>query len=110
MKIKAFLAPMLLAGILMSCTQQTSTDPSAAQLEDDGRLWYEKPFRLVQTNLREIDAITLDPEEYVSMIKEFGANVALFNVGGIVANYPSELEFEYVNPNLREDMVGKVLR
>ncbi len=109
MKIKAFLAPMLLAGILVSCTQQTSTDSSFADPVDDGRLWYEKPFRLVQTNLREIDAITLDPEEYVSRIKDFRATAALFNVGGIVANYPSELEFEYVNPNLREDMVGRVL-
>jgi len=109
MKIKTFLAPMLLAGMLLSCTQQTSKDPSAADPVDDGRLWYEKPFRLVQTNLREIDAITLDPEEYVSMIKDFKATAALFNVGGIVANYPSELEFEYVNPNLREDMVGRVL-
>jgi len=109
MKIKAFLAPLLLAGIIVSCTQQTPTNSTAADPADDGRLWYEKPFRLVQTNLREIDAITLDPAEYVSMIKDFGANVALFNVGGIVANYPSELEFEYVNPNLREDMVGKVL-
>jgi hypothetical protein len=109
MKLKSFLAPILLVGILVSCSQQRAIDPSAAAPADDGRLWYEKPFRLVQTNLREIDAITLVPEEYVSMIKDFGANVALFNVGGIVANYPSELEFEYVNPNLREDMVGKVL-
>jgi hypothetical protein len=114
MKPIAFLAPILLAGILVSCTQQTSTDqsaaaPAAAALPDDGRLWYEKPFRLIQTNLREIDAVTLDPEEYVSRIKDFKATAALFNVGGIVANYPSELKFEYVNPNLREDMVGKVL-
>ncbi len=114
MKRNSFLAPMLLAGILVSCSQQTSTDRShtdrpAAAPVDDGRLWYEKPFRMIQTNLREIDAITLDPEEYVSRIKDFRATAALFNVGGIVANYPSELEFEYVNPNLREDMVGKVL-
>jgi hypothetical protein len=109
MKTNTFLATMLLAGILVSCTQQTSRDPSLADPANDGRLWYEKPFRLVQTNLREIDANTLDPEEYVSMIKDFKATAALFNVGGIVANYPSELTFEYVNPNLREDMVGRVL-
>ncbi len=109
MKTITFQATMLLAGIILSCTQQTSMDPSLADPANDGRLWYEKPFRLVQTNLREIDAITLDPEDYVSMIKDFKATAALFNVGGIVANYPSELEFEYVNPNLREDMVGRVL-
>jgi hypothetical protein len=48
---KIFLPSILLAGILVSCTQQSSTAPSAAA--DEGRLWYEKPFGLVQTNLRE---------------------------------------------------------
>ena len=62
MKPKTLLANIMLAGILVSCTQQTSTDSSPADPLDDGRLWYEKPFRLVQTNLREIDAITLEPE------------------------------------------------
>ncbi len=109
MKSKILLANILLAGILASCTQRPEEDSAKVTVVDGERSWYEKPFRLVQTNLREIDAITLDPEEYVSMIKDFKATAALFNVGGIVANYPSELAYEYVNPYLREDMVGRVL-
>lgn len=65
-------------------------------------------MRLIQTNLREIDA-KLDIDEYISSLEEFSANVLLFNVGGIVANYPSALEFHYVNPNLKDDFTGKVI-
>lgn len=109
MKSKIFLIPLLLALVIIACIQQDSAKKSGPASADEDRLWYDKPFRLIQTNLREIDARTLDPEEYVARIKDFKATAALFNVGGIVANYPSELEYEYVNPNLREDMVGKVL-
>ncbi|OXM85493.1 family 10 glycosylhydrolase [Paenibacillus rigui] len=70
--------------------------------------WQQKPMRLVQTNLREIDAM-LDIDEYMRSLEEFSANVLLFNVGGIVANYPSALEYHYVNPNLKDDFVGKVI-
>lgn len=70
--------------------------------------WLQKPMRMIQTNLREID-VDLDIEEYVKSLKEFSANVLLFNVGGIVANYPTKLHFHYKNPYLKEDFTGKVL-
>jgi hypothetical protein len=56
-------------------------------------------MRMVQTNLREID-LPLDPEQYAQGIADFGANVALFNLGGIVANYPTNLDFHFRNPRL----------
>jgi len=59
--------------------------------------WWLEPQRMVQTNLREIDA-TMDLDRYVREIKDFGANVVLFNVGGIVANYPTDLRYHYRNP------------
>lgn len=65
-------------------------------------------MRMIQTNLREIDA-SLDLEQYVNHLKEFSANVVLFNVGGIQANYPTELEYHYRNPYLKDDLVGKVI-
>ncbi|MEH0468354.1 family 10 glycosylhydrolase [Streptomyces sp. B21-097] len=70
--------------------------------------WQERPMRLVQTNLRETD-VTIDPERYVESLREFSANVVLFNVGGIVANYPTELPFQYRNPLLRGDFLGEVM-
>jgi hypothetical protein len=74
----------------------------------DAVWWLEKPMRMIQTNLREIDA-SLDVDQYVRRLKEFAANVILFNVGGIVANYPTALEYHYRNPHLKDDFVGKVI-
>lgn len=70
--------------------------------------WKEKPMRLIQTNLREIDA-QLDVDTYMRSLEQFSANALLFNVGGIAANYPSELEYHYVNPFLKDDFTFKVI-
>lgn len=69
--------------------------------------WLDKPMRLVQTNLREIDA-TLDVDALFGGLREFSANVLLFNVGGIVANYPTGIECHFPNPYLQGDLVGEV--
>ncbi len=71
--------------------------------------WMERPMRLVQTNLREIDA-DMDLDVYIRDVKEVRADVVLFNVGGIVANYPTELEFHYRNTNMKGDLVGEVIK
>jgi hypothetical protein len=63
----------------------------------------------LQTNLREIDA-GMDLDTYIRDVKDVRANVVLFNVGGIVANYPTELEFHYRNPNMAGDLVGEVIK
>jgi len=70
--------------------------------------WWLKPNRLLQTNLREIDA-TMDIDKYVREVKDFGANIVLFNVGGIVANYPTDLEYHWRNTHMKADLVGTVL-
>jgi len=79
-----------------------------AQVKPMEEWWLKEPFRLVQTNLREIDAIDFDIEVYVNSIKEIGANTVLINVGGIVANYYTNLEFHYQNPNLSFNMIKDV--
>ena len=71
--------------------------------------WWLTPHRLLQTNLREIDA-TMDTDQYVREAKEFGANIVLFNVGGIVANYPTELEYHWRNTFMNGDLVGETLK
>ena len=71
--------------------------------------WWLEPHRLLQTNLREIDA-TMDIDQYVREVKEFGADVVLFNVGGIVANYPTDLEYHWRNTFMKGDLVGTVLK
>ena len=71
--------------------------------------WHEKPMRLVQTNLRQID-IARDPGEIIREVKDFGGNAVLFSVGGIVSFYPSELEFQTPIPGLKGDFVGEAQR
>ncbi|MFZ5830468.1 MAG: hypothetical protein ACOY3P_10285 [Planctomycetota bacterium] len=80
----------------------------ASAADEEARPWWLDTQRLVQTNLREIDA-TMDVDQYVREVKAFGANVVLFNVGGIVANYPTELDYHWRNRHMEGDLVGTVL-
>src|SRR5258708_7185499 len=75
----------------------------------DNSWWNRAPFRLVQTNLREIDA-TMDVGAYVQSMVDASANVVLINVGGIVANYPTKLPYEYRNPFMKGDLVGDLVK
>ncbi|WP_163540964.1 alpha-amylase family protein [Occultella kanbiaonis] len=71
--------------------------------------WWRAPFRTFQTNLREIDA-DLDVPDVLDFLEDFGANVWLLSVGGIVSNYPTALASQTANPALAGrtsgDLVG----
>ena len=72
--------------------------------------WRRETWRLVQTNLREIDMEDLDAERYVEELKAFHATVAMINVGGIVASYQTALhDIQPTSPFLRGDDLGKVV-
>lgn len=72
--------------------------------------WWNRPFRLVQTNLRMKD-INLDPRRLARQLEEFGATAVLFNVGGIYAWYPTELELHTRNPLLGDnDPVAEMIQ
>jgi hypothetical protein len=75
------------------------------------RWWMEEPIRLIQTNLRETDS-GLDPARLVRQLEEYSANALLFGMGGIVAHYPTKVEFHYPSPLLPNgrDTFGEVLR
>ncbi|HEX8039759.1 MAG TPA: alpha-amylase family protein [Chryseosolibacter sp.] len=75
----------------------------------DNSWWNRAPYRLVQTNLREIDA-TMDTDAYVQSMVDASANVVLLNVGGIVANYPTKLPYQYRNPYMKGDLVGTLVK
>jgi hypothetical protein len=72
------------------------------------RRWYEGDYRIVQTNLREIDALQ-DPRDIARAVKEFGGNVIVSNIGGIIAFYPTDLQYHYRNPYLKGDFVGEMM-
>ncbi|ATG55807.1 hypothetical protein CFK41_14245 [Brachybacterium ginsengisoli] len=71
--------------------------------------WWHAPFRTLQTNLRETDA-GLDVEAVLDAIEAHGADTWLLSVGGILANHPSRLASQTVNPHLAQrpsgDLVG----
>ncbi|KAM5342286.1 hypothetical protein ACJ41O_013252 [Fusarium nematophilum] len=58
--------------------------------------WWRKPFGMLQTNLREIDA-DMGVDEVASYIKNHGAKAWLIGIGGIQAQYPTELSFHSKN-------------
>ena len=93
------IAALALVGIASSAPKARSADSDA---------WWLTPQRLLQTNLREIDA-TMDIDQYVREVKEFGANIVLFNVGGIVANYPTKLKYHWRNTFMEGDLAGEAL-
>lgn len=72
--------------------------------------WAKRPFRLIQTNLREPD-VRQDPRKVVRDIRDYGGDAILTNVGGIVSFYPSALEYQYQNPFLQpgQDYVAETI-
>jgi len=75
---------------------------------DAARRWWERPFSAFQTNLREIDA-GLDVDRVLDFIEDFGAGAWLLNTGGIISNYPTDLDFQTRNPVLAERASGDLL-
>lgn len=70
--------------------------------------WQRNNLRLIQTNLQETDA-DLDIDHLIRELKAFSANVLLLNTGGLMAFYPTELEYQYRSPFLKTDLIGNVL-
>lgn len=77
--------------------------------DDQGAPWWLKPQRMLQTNLREIDA-TMDVDQYIQDLKAWKVNVVKFNVGGIVANYPTDVKYHWRNTFMEGDFTGTVLK
>lgn len=70
--------------------------------------WMEKPFRMVQNNLRDIDG-AMDVDHEVMMLKKLGANVVQVGCGGISAFGPSKLSCQRPTPYLQGDKFGEVI-
>lgn len=75
-------------------------------------LWWKKNnLRVIQTNLPAYEAATLNPDSLVKDLKDFSANTLLINAGGIMAFFPSQLPFHYINPYMKDNnMLEEVVR
>ncbi|MDP6380642.1 MAG: beta-galactosidase trimerization domain-containing protein, partial [Phycisphaerae bacterium] len=71
--------------------------------------WYNMPWRMIQTNLREIDTLNINAERFVADLEEFKANVVMINAAGIIASYPTRLPFHFQSPYLEGDSLKKIL-
>jgi hypothetical protein len=71
--------------------------------------WSDRAWRIVQTNMREIDMADMDAARYVAELKEFNANTVIINTGGIIANYDTGFPFHSRNPYLTGDSLEKVI-
>ncbi|MCC5850008.1 MAG: beta-galactosidase [Verrucomicrobia bacterium] len=71
--------------------------------------WQNYPWRMIQTNLREIDMADIDADAYVRELKAFHATVAMINVGGIIASYPTKLADQFQSPFLTGDSLQKII-
>ena len=84
--------------------------PALATEANEG-WWLKEPVRFFQTNLPET-ASTLDASRLVRQVAEFPANTLLFNMGGIVAQYPTRVPFHYVSKFMPpgRDLFGEILQ
>jgi hypothetical protein len=71
--------------------------------------WEGRPWRLIQTNLREIDMRDIDAAGYVESLRWFGATVAMINTSGIIASYPTALEFHTPSAFLDGDSLEEII-
>src|SRR5690554_5376985 len=70
--------------------------------------WSNNRLRLIQNNLRESDA-NLDVDLLIEELQKFNTNVLLMNAGGIVAFYPSKLEYQYISAALEKDLLAEAI-
>ena len=71
--------------------------------------WTDHPWRMIQTNLREIDMRDIDADRYVADLESFAATVAMINTSGIIASYETDLPFHYQSPYLEADDLEAII-
>ncbi len=71
--------------------------------------WKRNNLRVIQVNLPDYEAVKLDADSLVKDLKYFSANTLIINAGGIMAYYPTKLDFHYKNPYMRPNMLGDVV-
>ncbi|WP_420153626.1 alpha-amylase family protein [Siphonobacter sp.] len=74
--------------------------------------WKANNLRVIQFNMPAYEAATMQPDSIVEDLQRSSANTLLINIGGIMAFYPTKLDFHYQNPYLRsptlmDDLIQK---
>src|SRR5262245_3464613 len=89
---------LLLICLAAGCSSnETKITSEQIQWPDSISWWTANNIRMIQTNLPAYEA-TLNVDSLIVDLKYFSANTLLINAGGIMAFYPTKLEYQYVNP------------
>lgn len=72
--------------------------------------WKPNNLRVIQTNLPDYEAATLNPDSLLQDLLDCSANTLLINAGGIMAFYPTQLDFQYTNPHMKPNTLGEVIQ
>jgi hypothetical protein len=110
-KLNQTFLPAALKSILVLgfCCLLVSSSQAQSQWADSVLWWKANNLRVIQTNLPAYEAATLDPDELLADLIGFSANTLIINAGGIMAFYPTKLEYHYVNPYMKENMLRDVI-
>lgn len=74
-----------------------------------GKWWEENPWRMVQTNLREIDMEHMDAEAFAGELASYNATVVNLNAAGILASYDTKLDFQNKSAFLHGDTLKQMV-
>ena len=53
--------------------------------------WTNYPWRVIQTNFREIDTRDFDADRFIEALDSFSCNAVMLNAAGLIASYPTDL-------------------
>ncbi len=96
----------VLLGLLMAVFYGHTQKPAVSAVP----WWKQNNLRVIQTNLPDYEAADLDADSLVKDLQDFSANVLLINAGGIMAFYPTKLDFQYTNPYMKPHTLGDIIR
>jgi hypothetical protein len=104
-----FVIASLIFCLVVGCSSEKNQKTTGEiQWPDTIPWWKANNLRMIQTNLPAYEA-ELNVDSLVSDLKYFSANTLLINAGGIMAFYPTKLEFQYVNPYMKDNMLKDVI-
>lgn len=72
--------------------------------------WNKNNLRVIQYNLPDYEAASLNPDSLVFDLQHYAANTLIINAGGIMAFYPSKLSSHYINPYMKPNTLSEVVK
>ncbi|GAB3757099.1 alpha-amylase family protein [Spirosoma pomorum] len=104
-----FLVTLSLTYTISPAQKATRVTPKNVPKPASASWWKQNNLRVIQTNLPAYEAATLNPDSLVKDLLAYSANTLLINAGGIMAFYPTQLDFHYTNPYMKTNMLGEVV-